>query len=284
MGLLSSLLPIAGSVLGNAFLPGAGTLLGGALGKAVGNISGDAIGSAISGGLAAYGTERRNDQQIASAREQMFFGAREAEKAREFNSGEALKQREWAKYMSDTAHYREVRDLRRAGLNPILSVSKGGPGASTPSGATASGPAATGVQAPILDVVGPAMTTAANVRRTTAESDVAKAREKVVGQELETEKARTQNVWEDTQVKIAERHRLQEELPKIRQETVTSAANEKEIKAQTEHLRATLRGVLNEEEIDDTAYGKIMRYVDRAMRAVGGATNIANTARGRVRR
>lgn len=39
--------------------------------------------------------------------------------------------RRWAKYMSDTAHQREVRDLRGAGLNPILSAT-GGAGASTP--------------------------------------------------------------------------------------------------------------------------------------------------------
>lgn len=91
---------------------------------------GTILGSTILGGLGIGGSLYSNAQS-----------SKEAKKNRKFQAEQAQLNRDWLTRMSNTAHQREVEDLRSAGLNPILSAMSGNgasiPSASTPTGAQA---------------------------------------------------------------------------------------------------------------------------------------------------
>lgn len=76
-----------------------------AIGKGVNNFA-----QGVAPWAQMYGQYKANQENIQSARQQMDYQT----------------------MMSNTAHQREVEDLRKAGLNPMLSINKG---ASTPQGA-----------------------------------------------------------------------------------------------------------------------------------------------------
>lgn len=95
--------------------------------KSVGSFLGNAIPflGPITSIFSAKSAKDTNTQSQASAREAM-----------EFEAAQSAKQMDFQERMSNTAHTREVADLKNAGLNPILSANGG---ASTPTGAMGGG-------------------------------------------------------------------------------------------------------------------------------------------------
>lgn len=92
------------------------------------NIVGPVIGAGAdiwSANKYAQGQKEANEINLQSAREQMAFQERSIQQQENYQTE-----------MSNTAHQREVADLKAAGLNPVLSANAG---ASTPVGASGSG-------------------------------------------------------------------------------------------------------------------------------------------------
>lgn len=235
----------SGAAAGTAVMPGFGTVIGAAL-----------------GGLSS------------------LLGGRNANKA---SAKAAMQQMAWQEYMSNTAHQREVQDLRKAGLNPILSAT-GGKGASTPSGASYTA----------TDVATPAVATAQAARRNIAEVEAIEQGTKT--QKAEEDRKRTEMDVLVSQAALNsilynESHRRQDKMAEeifnlsqgnllIRQQTQTEAARTQAERYHAEILGHSAKGARLEGAIDETKYGEIMRYLDRAVRSVtGGASAARNLGR-----
>lgn len=194
------------------------------------------IGSVVSGLFGMEGARKQNEQQIASAREQMAFQER----------------------MSNTAHQREVADLKAAGLNPILSSRYGG--ASSPSGA----------QASIVNEMEPAMSSAfqaremaqtlKNMRATEKLTNVTAQKEAALGQKATSEAIIADN---DAAASRYAPAAAAAAFAKIMAETRNLEVNSARTSIVSEQEAEALKGMRLEGEIDETKLGEVLRYLNR---------------------
>lgn len=80
--------------------------------------------------------QANNEWSSDQAERQMDYQTMSDQAAMAWSAQEAQKSREWTESLSNSAHQREVKDLIKAGLNPILAANNG---AYTGSGATGQG-------------------------------------------------------------------------------------------------------------------------------------------------
>lgn len=250
------------------------------VGSPLGGLATD-IGSGL---FAQKGVQDANAANISNAREAAAFNANQAllnrqfqersqATAMRFNAHEARKSRSFSRVMSNTAHQRQVNDLRRAGLNPILSAKYGG--SSTPSSTSASvsptsGSTASRTAAISRDTAGPMIEASLNTARTRAEIARIDAQTSLVGEQKLTEKAKQSDLYSSsnqrgasTQQMAAMVEKIGEELNSLRQNQKLTKAQQAKVRQETALIELKINEALAESKIYAGEAGEIIKTIEK---------------------
>lgn len=176
-----------------------------------------------------------------------------------FNSAQAVAQREWTAEMSNTQYQRAAVDASKAGLNRILAMRQGGANSSAGSAASSSGAGGVGGSP-------------GTAHSALAAGEVMEYDKRLKKEEEYLRRHQSHNVQTDTDLKNSQQHKVEEEIKT--QKALTA-------RTQAEAMSATSSavGAANEEQIDKSTPGAILRWINRISESIQGASSAARRAK-----
>lgn len=215
MGIFDGILGAAAPIIGSFFGP-----VGSAVGSAVGGLVAK-NSAAREAEAAAY---QQNEFNMAASGLQMDFQREMVGRQEEFQTGAAQKQMDFQERMSSSSYQRATADMQAAGLNPMLAYSQGG--ASSPAGASSSGASASGNAPELVSPKMAALNSAASLAKVSAEISKIQA---------------------DTRVSDSQALINAVQVPKIKQDTVTSVSSARALDAKADDILERLRVMMPQE-------------------------------------